>query len=72
VWHFNNAVESFVQLKTDNEIFFQNNYNEKDKMLGEKYAETMRCGRKLKKNYTKLLQSTSKFWSEEVAFSIST
>ena len=36
VWHFNDAVESFVQVKTDDEIFAQNNYNETRKLLGEK------------------------------------
>ena len=36
VWHFNDAVESFIQLTTDDEIFVQHNYNETRKLLGDK------------------------------------
>ena len=36
MWHFNDTVESFVQVKTDDEIFVQNNYNKTRKLLREK------------------------------------
>lgn len=31
VWHFNDTIESFVQVKTDDDIFCQHNYNKKVK-----------------------------------------